>query len=97
MARLRDRDQDSADFPTVSLHGQSPSPFAADTRKNAIEFPFHWQEIDDVSLQVPGGYSLEAPSAPPAAAVGDILTYKVSIGPLARRTNSSSGANSPPN
>jgi len=65
------------------FHGQSPSPFVADARKNAVEFPFHWREIDDVALQFPSGYSLEAPSAPPSASVGDVLAYKVSIGPTA--------------
>jgi len=66
------------------FHGQIPSPFTAGTRKNAIEFPYHWRELDDISLQLPSGYALESPSAPPSAAVENVLVYKVSIGPLAR-------------
>ena len=66
------------------IHGQFRSPFAAAERKNAVEFPYHWRETDDVSLQLPAGYSLETPSAPPPAVVGDVLTYKTEIGPLAK-------------
>jgi hypothetical protein len=66
------------------FHGESPSLFTATERKNALEFPYHWRELDDVSLQLPSGYALESPSAPPSAAVGNVLVYKVSIGPLAR-------------
>jgi hypothetical protein len=66
------------------IHGQFRSPFAAAERKNAVEFPYHWREIDDVSLQLPDGYTLETPSAPPSAVVGDVLTYKTAIGALAK-------------
>jgi len=67
-------------FRPFAIHGQAASPFAASERKYAVEFPFRWREIDDVSLQLPAGYSLESPTAPPSAVVGDVLSYKVSIG-----------------
>ncbi len=70
-------------FRPFAIHGQAPSPFTASVRKNPVEFPFHWREVDDVSVQLPDGYALEAPSAPQSAVVGEVLSYKVAIGPLA--------------
>jgi len=71
-------------FKPFATHGQAPSPFDAAVRKNSVQFPFRWREIDDVSLQLPEGYALEAPSAPQSALVGDVLAYKVAIRPLAK-------------
>jgi hypothetical protein len=70
-------------FRPFAIHGQAPSPFTASARKNPVEFPFHWSEVDDITLQMPEGYSLEAPSAPQSAVVGEVLSYKVAIAPLA--------------
>ncbi|MGD1032639.1 MAG: hypothetical protein ABSA05_16035 [Opitutaceae bacterium] len=67
-------------FLPFAIHGQAPPQFSASERKYSVEFPFRWREIDDVSLQLPAGYELESPTAPPSAVVGDVLSYKVSIG-----------------
>lgn len=55
------------------------SPFSATARRNDVEFPFKEQEIDTVTIRLPEGYALEAPSAP-VSSPGKLLSYKVSIG-----------------
>jgi hypothetical protein len=70
-------------FQPFAVHGAAPPPFAAPDRKYSVEFPIRWQEIDDISLRLPDGYSLEAPTAPQSAVVGDVLSYKVAIGATA--------------
>jgi hypothetical protein len=60
------------------FHGQTTSPFAADTRHNAIVFPYKWGEDDDFSLKLPDGYDFESPSMPPSQP-GKVLSYAISI------------------
>ena len=60
------------------LHGTAVSPFSAETRHNLVDFPYHWRDIDDLSLQLPTGYQLEAPSAPRSFPRKD-LNYQVDL------------------
>jgi hypothetical protein len=60
------------------FHGNTPSPFPAETRHNLVDFPYHWQEIDDLAIHVPEGYELESPSAPASIPRSDIR-YKVNL------------------
>jgi len=60
------------------FHGQSKSPFAEEARRNLIEFPYSWREIDHVTLQLPAGLKLEAPSAP-RSYPGDVLNYRIGL------------------
>jgi len=61
------------------FHGTSLSPFSAETRHNLVDFPYHWREIDDVSIQMPAGYQFESPSAPRSFPRAD-LNYQVDLG-----------------
>ncbi|MFT3781524.1 MAG: hypothetical protein QM790_05855 [Nibricoccus sp.] len=55
------------------------APFASTTRKYTISFPFKWQEHDDVNIQIPEGYKLEAPSRP-SSNPGQLLDYRLDMG-----------------
>jgi hypothetical protein len=57
---------------------QSPSPFPAATRLHMVQFPFAWQEVDTLTIEIPPGYEPESNTAP-AAAPGDILSYRTQI------------------
>jgi Domain of Unknown Function with PDB structure (DUF3857)/Transglutaminase-like superfamily len=47
-------------IPLSVFGASSKNPFAATTRKNAIYFSYAWNEEDDVTLDVPDGYSVES-------------------------------------
>ena len=60
------------------FHAGSASPFTSATRQYGVEFPYPWEESDDVTLQLPEGYQLESKNAPPSAP-GDVLSYNCDI------------------
>jgi hypothetical protein len=57
---------------------QSPSPFPAATRQHWVQFPYAWQEVDSLTIEIPPGYELESTTAP-AAAPSDTLFYRTQI------------------
>ena len=46
------------------FHGSSTSPFSAEIRHNLVEFPYHWREIDDLSVHMPMGTNSSPPARP---------------------------------
>lgn len=54
--------------PSVFEHGR-PAIFTAEQREHPIMFDYAWAEHDDIEIQLPEGFMLDAPSAP--ANVGD--------------------------
>lgn len=54
------------------------SPFAATNRRSNIVFPFRQQEVDELTIALPAGFSLEAKEMPPSHP-GPVLSYKVAL------------------
>lgn len=46
-------------FPINTLQRRSEKPFQASSRENPIYFNYGYQEVDDVTLQLPQGYTVE--------------------------------------
>ena len=53
--------------------------FPAATRVSDVYFPFPWTEVDWITLELPAGFSLEQPEAPPVVNAG-AGKYTVTIG-----------------
>src|SRR5215471_6500527 len=47
-------------FPINTLQRRSERPFQASSRENPIYFNYGYQEVDDVTLQLPAGYKVES-------------------------------------
>jgi hypothetical protein len=60
------------------FHGLSNSLFSDDVRHNRIIFPYKWADHDNLTIQLPQGYSFEAPSIPPSQP-GKVFDYEISI------------------
>jgi hypothetical protein len=56
------------------------SPFSAADRKNVIEFPYAWQEVDQISLQLPAGWKLDNAANPGPLNFGKPGAYELRIG-----------------
>lgn len=61
--------------PALFQRGIGPL-FSASERKYPIYFHYPWQEHDDVTIELPPGYSLDNADAPPPFAGGAISEYK---------------------
>jgi hypothetical protein len=70
-------DQRLTFHPSV-FHGNSSSPFPDPVRQGVVDFPYHWREIDDLTVHLPAGYQFESPSAP-ASFPREDLNYQVSL------------------
>jgi hypothetical protein len=70
--------QDRIVFRPSVFRLQSTSPFSASVRQQPVQFPYGWQELDEVTIQVPAGYTLESSTAP-APLPGKSLHYRTSI------------------
>jgi hypothetical protein len=55
-----------------------PPIFTAAERVDPINFPFAWAEEDEVTIDLPAGYSLEKPASP-APIIGGISDYVVAM------------------
>jgi hypothetical protein len=60
------------------FHGTAASPFTAASRHGVVDFPYHWRELDELSIHLPAGYEFERPSAP-ASFPREDLNYQVSL------------------
>jgi hypothetical protein len=56
--------------------------FTSASRQHKVVFPFNWTEEDDLTLELPAGYTLEA-GTPPAPAKGGLGVYGVQVQPTA--------------
>jgi hypothetical protein len=65
--------------PAVFQKDSSPL-FTEDQRLGDILFPYPWKEIDDISIQIPEGFSLEEGSAPQPIKLGALGMYEVKLG-----------------
>lgn len=65
--------------PSFFEHGASPM-FSASTRQHDVYFHYPWSEYDEVTIDLPAGYALDSPDAPPPFSAGPIGEYKPSIG-----------------
>lgn len=55
--------------------------FSASERKYDIYFSYPWQELDNISIQLPAGFSLDSPDSPAEVAdPGKIGSVKISMG-----------------
>jgi hypothetical protein len=61
--------------PGVFQKGLSPV-FSAGERKYPIYFHYPWSEADDVTIDLPEGYSLDSPDAPAGFKSGQISEYE---------------------
>lgn len=63
------------------FHGLPNALFSDDIRHNRIVFPYKWTDRDDLTIQLPQGYTFEAPSMPPSLP-GAVFDYEISISVL---------------
>jgi Domain of Unknown Function with PDB structure (DUF3857) len=56
------------------------SPFSAAERKNIVNFPYAWQEVDQVSIQLPEGWKLDNAGNPGPLEFGKPGAYNLRIG-----------------
>jgi len=54
-----------------------PPRFTASERTHPIYFHYSWKEEDQVTVELPEGYTLELPQIPAPLTVGDITEYEV--------------------
>jgi hypothetical protein len=52
------------------------SPFTASTRHNAVQFPYPWEEVDRVTIELPPGYEPESLATPAPVQGADVLLYR---------------------
>ena len=64
--------------PFVFRRGQG-SPFTATERRFAVEFPFAWQESDEVSIRLPQGFALDNADKPGDLNIGKLGAYRVNM------------------
>ena len=64
--------------PAVFQHGAAPF-FSSSERKNQVYFHYAWSESDEVTIDLPAGYSLDNAEAPASFASAPISEYKPSI------------------
>ena len=62
--------------PVTIFQSQDAKAFQSENRTNNVQFPFPYQETDDVTFRAPAGYKLE--SIPPAIpATPAVITYEI--------------------
>ena len=64
--------------PNAFRRGQA-SPFSASERRFAIEFPYGWKELDEITIALPDGFSLDNAESPGGLSFGDIGSYKFTL------------------
>lgn len=65
--------------PAFFQHGVNPL-FSASTRTYPIYFHYPWQEDDEITFELPAGYTLDSADAPSPFSGGTVGEYKVSVG-----------------
>ena len=64
--------------PSAFRRGQA-SPFTAAERRFPINFPYAWQEIDDIRIRLPEGFVLDNADSPGNLDFGDPGSYKLEM------------------
>ena len=64
--------------PSAFRRGQA-SPFSATDRRLPVNFPFAWQEVDDVHITLPEGFSLDNADSPGSLDFGEPGTYTLEM------------------
>jgi hypothetical protein len=64
--------------PAFFQHGASPL-FSTSDRKHPIYFHFPWSEQDEVTIELPAGFSLDNADAPAPFGSADLTRYEVKI------------------
>jgi hypothetical protein len=64
--------------PAFFQHGAGPL-FPTSTRKNAIYFHYPWSEVDEVTIDLPAGFTLDNADAPAPFGAGALSRYEVKI------------------
>ena len=57
---------------------EANSPFTATERRHPIHFPYRWQEYDRVQIQMPPGFTPEAPTIP-APNTGEVMSHELKL------------------
>jgi hypothetical protein len=65
--------------PEFFQHGIEPL-FSGSERKYPVYFNYPWSEEDEVTIELPAGFSLDNADAPPPFSAGPVSDYKPSIG-----------------
>jgi hypothetical protein len=58
---------------------QAQSPFSAPVRRSAIQFPFPWAEMDELSIEMPPGFSPDNLDPPSNVRGGEVLAENMSF------------------
>jgi hypothetical protein len=67
-------------FEPNSFRRAQASPFSAADRKNVVDFPYAWQEVDQTSIQLPEGWKLDNAANPGPLNFGKPGAYELKIG-----------------
>ena len=54
--------------------------FSTSTRRHDVYFHYPWSEEDEVTIELPAGFTLESPDAPPPFHAENVSDYRVTIG-----------------
>jgi hypothetical protein len=66
-------------FETNPFHRSQVSPFSASERRYAVEFPYAWEEFDQIHIHLPDGWVLDNPESPGNITFGDSGGYEVEL------------------
>jgi len=66
-------------FHILPFERSHASPFTAAERRNAIVFPYGWQETDEVRIQLPEGLLLDNAEVPGSMTFGKTGAYNLSV------------------
>jgi hypothetical protein len=65
--------------PLFFQRGEAPV-FASTERRYPVSFPYAWKELDEVSINLPGGFSLDNPENPGSLEFGTPGSYRLEMG-----------------
>ena len=66
-------------FQTNPFRRSQASPFSASERRFPVEFPYAWQEVDQIHIRLPEGWSLDNPDNPGSMSFGQVGSYDVKL------------------
>jgi hypothetical protein len=64
--------------PAFFQYGKSPT-FSTNSRRHAIYFHYPWSEEDEVTFELPAGFTLDNADAPAPFASGELTKYEVKV------------------
>jgi Domain of Unknown Function with PDB structure (DUF3857) len=66
-------------FQAMPFRRGDRSPFTASERQYPVQFPYPWNENDQIHIQVPDGFTLDHPATPGDVEFGRLGSYKVKM------------------